>query len=538
MKAENISLAFNLDIIYDNANFNINDLDKVGVVGVNGAGKTTLFKVALKELELDSGKIKIDNKKRIGYLPQEIILEDNEMTVFDYIMSARPIDKLNKNLIKLYEDVARCDIDEQPKILKQISKTQEMLEYYDCYNAENEMLEIITNMGIDSSLLDRNLRDLSGGQKSKMAFAHLLYSNPEIMLLDEPTNHLDIETKQYITEYLKNYKGMVLIISHDVDFLNAIVNKILYINKTTKKINLYDGNYDVYKKKLEKEKEIQNKLIDNQEREIRELREFVEKAKRASRTNHNLKKMGKDREIKLQKKLSELNVREKHYKKLRLNIKPNREGSKIPLKINNISFGYDDKLLINNLSIVISNRERFLIVGENGVGKSTLLKLIVDILKPLEGNIWFGSKTDIAYYAQELELLDLNKNILENMDSNYSEKDLRTILGSFLFTGDDVFKKVSVLSPGEKARVALAKIMLKKANLLILDEPTNHLDPETQKIIGENFKNYEGTIIVVSHNPTFVEQININRMLILPSGKITNYSRELLEHYYKLNTKN
>ena len=266
MKAENICLAFNLDVIYDNANFNINDIDKVGVVGVNGAGKTTLFKVILKKLDLDSGKIKIDNQKRIGYLPQEIILEDEDITVFDYIMSARPIQKLNKKLVKLYEEVAVCDVKEQTKIFKQISKTQELLEYYDCYNAENIMLEIIDNMGIDSSLLDMRLKDLSGGQKSKMAFAHLLYSNPEIMLLDEPTNHLDVETRSYITNYLKNYKGMVLIISHDVDFLNAIVNKILYINKTTKKIGVYDGNYDIYKKKLEKEKEAQNKLIDNQEK--------------------------------------------------------------------------------------------------------------------------------------------------------------------------------------------------------------------------------------------------------------------------------
>jgi len=535
MKAENISLAFNLETIYESANFNINDLDKVGVVGVNGAGKTTLFKVILNELELDSGKIKTNNK-RIGYLPQEIILEDEDITVFDYIMSARPIDKLNKKLIKLYEEVANCEEEKQSKILKQISKTQEMLEYYDCYNAENIMLEIITNMNIDSNLLDMKLKDLSGGQKSKMAFAHLLYSNPEIMLLDEPTNHLDVETRNYITNYLKDYKGMVLIISHDVDFLNNIVNKIMYINKTTKKISVYDGNYDVYKKKLEKEKEIKNKLIDNQEREIKQLKDFIEKAKKASRTNHNLKKMGKDREIKLEKKLSELGQREKNYKKLKLNIKPNREGSKIPIKINNITFGYDNPLY-QNLSFIVNNRERFLIVGENGVGKSTLLKLIIGKLKPEEGNIWFGSKTDIAYYAQELELLDLNKNILENLDSDYSEKELRTILGSFLFSGDDVFKKVSVLSPGEKARVALAKIMLQKANLLILDEPTNHLDPETQKIIGENFKNYEGTIIVVSHNPSFVEQININRMLILPSGKITNYSKEKLEYYYKLNNK-
>lgn len=536
MIAENISLAFNLEKIYDDASFNISEFDKVGVVGVNGAGKTTLFKVILNELELDSGKIKVGNK-RIGYLPQEIVIKEEDITVFEYIMRARPIEKLNNKLIKLYDEVAKLEIEKQSKILKQISKTQEMLEYYDCYNAENIMLEIITNMNIDSKLLDMKLKDLSGGQKSKIAFAHLIYSNPEIMLLDEPTNHLDVETRKYITNYLKNYKGMVLIISHDIEFLNSIVNKIMHINKVTKKISVYDGDYDTYKKKREKELENQNKLIDNQEKEIKELKDFIEKAKKASRTNHNLKKMGKDREIKLQKKLEELNTREKSYKKLRLNIKPNREGSKIPLKINNISFGYD-KLLINNLSFVINNRERFLIVGENGVGKSTLLKLIVGILKPKEGNIWFGSKTDIAYYAQELESLDLNKNILENMESDYSEKELRTILASFLFTGDDVFKKVSVLSPGEKARVALARIILKKANLLILDEPTNHLDPETQKIIGENFKNYEGTIILVSHNPTFVEQVGINRMLILPKGKITNYSHEKLEYYYKLNTRN
>ena len=185
---------------------------------------------------------------------------------------------------------------------------------------------------------------------------------------------------------------------------------------------------------------------------------------------------------------------------------------------------------------MISNRERFLIVGENGVGKSTLLKLIIGRLKPTEGSIWYGNKTDIAYYAQELELLDLNKNILENIDTkDYSERELRTILGRFLFYGDDVFKKVGVLSPGEKARVALCKILLTKANLLILDEPTNHLDPETQKIIGENFKNYEGTIIVVSHNPSFASEIGINRMLILPTGKITNYSDEKLNYYYELN---
>ena len=539
MKGSNLYLSFGLEKIYDDANFQLNDFDKVGVVGVNGAGKTTLFKIILKEQELDKGKISIVNK-RIGYLPQEIILDNEEITVFDYLMSARPIEQLEKDLTQLYNDVAITAGKEQEKIMKKISKVQNLLEYYDCYNAENIMLEIISDMNIDFELLDMRLKDLSGGQKSKIAFAHLLYSKPEILLLDEPTNHLDTTTRDFITNYLKNYKGMVLIISHDVDFLDKIVNKVLYVNKVTNKLLVYDGNYTEFKKKNEKEKELQNLLIDKQEKEIRELKSFVEKARNASATNHNLKRMGKDREIKLAKKLESLQSRERIYNKVKLNIKPNREGSRIPIKVNNISFNYPNKeKLYNNLSFLINNKERFLIVGENGVGKSTLLKLIMGLLKPSEGNIWYGSKTDIAYYAQELEFLDSNKTILENIDcKDYSEKELRTLLGSFLFFGDDVFKKIEVISPGEKARVALCKVLLAKANLLILDEPTNHLDPETQQTIAENFKNYDGTIIMVSHNPSFTSNIGINRMLILPSGKITNYSDEKLEYYYKLNTKN
>ena len=223
-------------------------------------GKTTLFKVILKEQELDSGKIKIVNKN-IGYLPQEIILENKDITVFEYIMSARQIDKLNKKLIELYNEVAITSGKEQEIIMKKISKVQAELEYYDCYNAENILLELISDMQIDFELLDMRLCDLSGGQKSKVAFAHLLYSKPEILLLDEPTNHLDVTTREFITNYLKKYKGMVLIISHDVDFLNKIVNKILYVNKVNKSLTVYDGNYDVYKKKLEDEKEFQNKAL-------------------------------------------------------------------------------------------------------------------------------------------------------------------------------------------------------------------------------------------------------------------------------------
>lgn len=535
MYGEHMNLKFHLETIYDDASFRIENKDKVGVVGVNGAGKTTLFKVILKKEELNQGKIVVPRNTRIGYLPQEIVLEDKDITVFDYLLSARPIEKLNKKLEQLYIDVAIAEGKEQDKLLKEISKTQEKLEYYDCYEAESILFTIISNMNIDNELLDMKLNDLSGGQKSKIAFAHLLYSAPEIMLLDEPTNHLDTTTRDYITNYLKNYKGMVLIISHDVSFLNAIVNKIMHIDKVSHKIEMYRGNYSDYLKKSAKQKELKERLIEQQEKEVAKLREFV---LQYSNSSGKRKRIAESREKLLAKKEKEMLERDKTYKRVKLRLQPEKEGSKIPLKVNNISFGYpNSKELIHNLSFLISKKERFLIVGENGVGKSTLLKLLVGKLKPLEGNIWYGSKTDMAYYAQEQETLDLDKTVLENVENqSYTEKELRTILGSFLFHGDDVFKKVNVLSPGEKARIALCQVMLKRANLLLLDEPTNHLDPETQELIGENFKNYEGGIILVSHNPSFVEAIGIDRMLILPQGKITNYSKELLEYYYKLNT--
>ena len=248
MKGTNLNLSFGLNEIYKDANFQFLDKDKVGIVGVNGAGKTTLFRVLLKEIELDSGKIDITNK-RIGYLPQEIKDLNKDITVMDYILEKRPIKKLENDLTKLYEKVAVTDGKEQDKIMKKISKTQELLEYYHCYSAENEMLDLIANLEIDFDLLDLKLTDLSGGQKSKIAFAALLYSMPEILLLDEPTNHLDVTTRTFITNYLKNYKGMVLIISHDIEFLDSITNKILHIDKVTKKMKTYNGNYTEYKKK-------------------------------------------------------------------------------------------------------------------------------------------------------------------------------------------------------------------------------------------------------------------------------------------------
>lgn len=536
MKGKNMNLAFGLEEIYEDAEFQIGDLDKVGIVGVNGAGKTTLFRLLLGELELDSGSLTTGNA-RIGYLPQEIVLEDEDITVWDFLFEGRPIKKYEQELEEIYKKLETAVNAEQEALLARMGTLQERLEYFDVYEAETILLELADKMSIDAELFHRPMRELSGGQKSKMAFARLLYSKPEILLLDEPTNHLDVSTKDFVIKYLKNYRGSVLIISHDIDFLNRIINKIMYINKATHKISVYDGDYYIYKKKYAEEQRIREMAIVQQEKEIKELSDFVQKAKQASQTNHHLKRMGKERALRLDKKRGELQKRNRLYKRVKMDIRPKREGAQVPLEVENITFHYSGyPTLYQNLSFQINGRERFLVVGENGVGKSTLLKLMMGILSPDEGCIRFNQKTDIAYYAQELEQLDENKTVIDNVESEgYTPWQIRAVLSNFLFYDDDVNKKVSVLSPGEKARVALCKILLQKANLLILDEPTNHLDPETQKIIGGNFNLFEGTIIAVSHNPSFVEQIGISRMLILPSGRIEPYSRELLEYYYEIN---
>ncbi len=537
MKGSKMNLAFGLETIYEDAEFLLGERDKVGIVGVNGAGKTTLFRVLLRELELDSGSISVGNA-RIGYLPQEIVLDDKQQTVWEYLQDGRPIRRLNEELEEIYKKLETADINEQEPLLERMGKLQERLEYFDCYEAEAILLDLINSMQIGLDLLERPMSELSGGQKSKLAFAQMLYSKPEILLLDEPTNHLDASTKDFVTNYLKNYRGSVLIISHDIEFLNQIINKIMFINKVTHKISVYEGDYYTYKKKYAEEQRLREMSIVQQEKEIKELSEFVQRAKQASQANHAIKRMGQERALRLEKKKRELQTRDRVYKRVKMDIRPKREGALIPLEVENISFHYPGHpQLYKDLSFRINSKERFLVVGENGVGKSTLLKLIIGILIPEQGCVRYNPKTDVAYYAQELEQLDLDRTVLQNVETDgYTEWKLRSVLGNFLFYDEDVNKKVAVLSPGEKARIALCKVLLQKANLLILDEPTNHLDPETQAIIGGNFNLFEGTIIVVSHNPSFVEQIGISRMLILPSGRIENYSRELLEYYYELNT--
>ncbi len=540
MQIKNLSMSFGTQELFENINLNIPDNDKVGIVGVNGAGKSTFLKIIMGKIEADTGKIILKNGARVGYLPQVIDDEipSTNISVFDFLLSARPIDELNMKLQQIYEELATANENELNKLYKEMDKINKKLDYWEVYTAESTLLKIIDGMNIDDKLLEQPLNTLSGGQKSKVAFARLLYSMPEFILLDEPTNHLDKETKEYVINFIKGYNGGVYVISHDTDFLNEVTTKILFLDKRLKTFKLFDGNYDHFKRLSEEYELAIQKEVEKQNKEEEKLRTLINKY---SSSSGKRKRMAQDREKKLEKLLSEKIDLGSKLKQAKVEMNMNRESTNNPLIVKNLFFKYNkesEKNIINDLTFSLAKSEKFLIVGENGVGKSTLLKLIIGQLHPDKGEIILGQRTDLGYYAQEHELLDNNKNIIDNFsDCDISIRNLRNVLGRFLFYGDDVYKKVSVLSPGERSRVALAKLSLQGANVLILDEPTNHLDPETQAIIAETFKTFKGTMLVVSHNPDFVDNLGIERVLILPSGKIDYYSRELVEHYHNLNNK-
>ena len=375
MQFKDLTMSFGMQTVFENVNLNLPENEKIGIVGVNGAGKTTLFKLIMGLEYPDSGKIITKNGYRIDWLPQVLSddVDNMDITVLEYLMQGRPIERLNNELQSYYDALADSNSN-QNELFNKIEKTQKKLDYWDSYNAENILFKIIAGVKISDDMLLKELRELSGGQKSKVAFARLLYSNPEIILLDEPTNHLDEDSKNYIINYLKNYKGTVLVISHDIEFLDQVTTKTLFIDKRNKSFNFYDGNYSKFMKvQTEREKNLLRQA-EIQQQEEDKLRDIINKYATASGKR---KKMAQDREKKLEKLLEHKIEVINPNKKVNFNVEVNRESNTIPLEVENLCFRYDkfsEKDIIHNLSFKLEKGEKFLVVGENGIGKSTLLK--------------------------------------------------------------------------------------------------------------------------------------------------------------------
>lgn len=528
---KNLEKSFDSNVIFKNLNFSVQDGEKVAVVGLNGAGKSTLFRILLNQIDSDAGEFYMGKSPRIGWMPQtidELNLPD-DVIVYDFLRSGRPLAEIERRMTEIYTKMAEGDDSEE--LLQQLGVCQSEFEYWDGYTAESELETMIDQMGIDRQNLNKKLGKLSGGQKSKISFIRTLYSRPSILFLDEPTNHLDAASREWMTDYLVATDASVIFISHDEEFINKVADKTLYLDAMMHTGTLYGFGYKRFLRTLAETNESLERLLQKQMQEINRIQAFIDSQRGKS---GKAKRLAQSREKLLEKKRANLAVVPPEKKDIDLELSPNREADILPITVENLNFSYvANKKVIKNLTFSLNRGEKFLIVGENGAGKSTLLKLLYKILKPDSGIVRIGKKTDLGYYAQEYETLNPNITILENASSvtNISTSKLRSVLNHFNFVGDKVKQSVKTMSPGERSRLELAKLCLGGANVLLLDEPTNHLDVATKKTIAQSFSEYGGTLIIVSHDLEFLKHLGIDRMLMLPSGRLQFFDENIVRRY-------
>ena len=527
----NLDKSFDGNLIFKNLSFSVQDSDKVAVVGLNGAGKSTLFRILLNQIDCDSGEFYMGKNPCIGWMPQTIdeLNLPKDVIVYDFLRSGRPLAEIEQRMAEIYSKMA--DGDESEDLLQQLGACQSEFEYWDGYSAESELETMIDQMGIDRQNLNKKLGELSGGQKSKISFVRTLYARPNVLFLDEPTNHLDAASREWMTDYLVSTDASVIFISHDEEFINKVADKTLYLDAMMHTGTLYSFGYQRFLRTLAETNESLERQLQKQMREINRIQAFIDKQRGKF---GKMAKQAQSREKLLEKKLQNLAVVPPEKKGINLELKPNREEDILPVCVEDLFFAYTpNKKVIKKLTFSLNRGEKFLIVGENGAGKSTLLKLLYKILTPDSGTLRIGKKTDLGYYAQEYETLNPEITILENASSvtDISTSKLRSVLGHFNFVGDKVNQTVKTMSPGERSRLELAKLCLGGANVLLLDEPTNHLDVATKKIIANSLAEYGGTLIIVSHDLEFLKHLGIDRMLMLPSGRLQFYDENIVRRY-------
>lgn len=520
LSCNNISKSFGTDVIIKSCSFNIEDHEKAAIVGINGAGKSTLLKIITGIEPADTGLVTLAKDKTLGYLAQQQNL-GSDNTIYDELLSVKQyILDMEKELRSIEKRMNTADGDELENLMKKYSDLNHRFEMENGYAYKSEITGVLKGLGFSEEDFTLNVNTLSGGQKTRVALGRLLLAKPDIILLDEPTNHLDMESIRWLENYLLNYNGAVLIVAHDRYFLDKIVSKIIELDNGV--ATVFSGNYTDYAAKKAILRNMKLKEYLNQQREIKHQEDVITKLNQFNREKSIKRAESREKmldKIEIVDKPQELND------KMNIKLEPNVVSGNDVLTISGLSKSFDDVTLFDNIDIEIKRGERVALIGNNGTGKTTILKLINGIIEPDSGSIYLGAKVNIGYYDQEHHVLDPDKTIFDEIRDAYPDLNntqIRNTLAAFLFTNEDVFKYIRDLSGGEKGRVSLAKLMLSNANFLILDEPTNHLDIVSKEILENALNNYTGTVLFVSHDRYFINAA-ATRIIELSNKTVVNY---------------
>ncbi len=502
----NLTFEFGARAIVENASWHIHPGERIGLVGYNGTGKSTLLKLFAGEYQPSSGTVEKGRNTTIGYLHQDLLSFDTNDSILEVAMGAfEKVKSLEKEIELLGKQLENSDSlppAEQEEILHAYSDRLQELEILGGYDIHHKTEEVLQGLGFENSSLHRPYKEFSGGWRMRVLLAKMILQQPDVLLLDEPTNHLDLPSIEWLEKYLQRYKGSVVIVSHDKYFLNRMVNKIVEIYQ--QELHIYSGNYEFYEKEKALRIEMQQRAYENQQEYIRQQERFIErfraKATKAAAAQSAMKRLDK---------LDKIEQVEIERPNLRINFQVDKQPGKIVATLINATKKFGDNLIVENASAEIDRGDKIALIGANGKGKSTLLRMIAGT-EPFAGERTWGHNVQESFYAQhQLEALDIENTILQEMQlagTGKTELELRSLLGCFLFSGDDVEKKIKVLSGGEKARVALSKVISSKANFLMLDEPTNHLDMHSVELLSDALRKYEGTLILVSHDRYFISK--------------------------------
>ena len=520
LSCNHISKSFVTGDVLTDCSFHIEDHEKAAIVGLNGAGKSTLLKIITGEMSPDSGDVTISKGKNIGYLAQNQDISADS-TIMDEML------KTKEYLINMEERIRSLEIEMKSKtgeeleaLMDTYSKLNHTFELENGYAYKSEITGVLKGLGFTEDDFDKKISSLSGGQKTRVFLSRLLLLKPDIILLDEPTNHLDMTSIAWLETFLTNYPGAVIIVSHDRYFLDKIVTHVIEIENHT--IRSYTGNYSAFAEKKEKIRDAELKHYYNQQREIKHQEEVIEKLKSFNREKSI--KRAESRE-KMLEKMEVLNKPIFVDSEMHLKLTPQITSGNDVLTVKELSKSFGENVLFNNLDFEVKRGEKVAIIGDNGTGKTTILKIINNLIDADHGEISLGSKVVIGYYDQEHHVLTMENTLFEEISDAYPDMtgtEIRNVLAAFLFTGDDVFKRIADLSGGERGRVSLAKLMLSKSNFLILDEPTNHLDITSKEILENALNNYDGTVLYVSHDRYFINK-TATRILDLKNKKLVNY---------------